>query len=42
MVDAPDRPGTSITSEDDMAEASARWPDFARLVLDRVEEELPC
>jgi hypothetical protein len=41
MVVAPDRPGTSITSEDDMAEASARWPNFARLVLARAEEELP-
>jgi hypothetical protein len=28
MVDAPDRPGTSVTSKDDMAEASTRWPDF--------------
>jgi hypothetical protein len=26
---------------DDMAKASARWPDFARLVLARAEEELP-
>jgi hypothetical protein len=42
MVNAPDRPGTSVTSEDDMAEASARWPDFTGLVLARVEEELPC
>jgi hypothetical protein len=41
MVDALDRPGTSITSEDDMAEASARWPDFMGLVLARAEEELP-
>jgi hypothetical protein len=41
MVDAPDRPGTSVTSGDDVAEASARWPDFAGLVLARVEEELP-
>jgi hypothetical protein len=41
MVDAPDRPGTSITSEDDMAEASARWPDFTGLVLAWAEEELP-
>jgi hypothetical protein len=41
MVDAPDRPGTFVTSEDDMAEASTKWPDFAGLVLVRVEEELP-
>jgi hypothetical protein len=41
MVDAPDRPGTSVTSEDDMAEASARWPDFMGLMLARAEEELP-
>jgi hypothetical protein len=41
MVDAPDRPGTSITSGDDVAEASARWPDFIGLVLARAEEELP-
>jgi hypothetical protein len=41
MVVAPDRPGTSRTSEDNMAEASTRWPDFARLVLARAEEELP-
>jgi hypothetical protein len=41
MVDAPDRLGTSVTSEDDMAEASAKWPDFAGLVLARAEEELP-
>jgi hypothetical protein len=26
MVDAPDQPGTSITSKDDMAEVFARWP----------------
>jgi hypothetical protein len=41
MVDAPDRPGTSVTSGDDVAEASARWPNFAGLVLARAEEELP-
>jgi hypothetical protein len=41
MVDAPDRPGTSVTSEDDLAEASARWPNFTGLVLARAEEELP-
>jgi hypothetical protein len=41
MVDAPGRPGTSMTSEDDMAEAFAKWPDFIGLVLARAEEELP-
>jgi hypothetical protein len=41
MVDAPNRPGTSTTSGDDLAEASARWPNFARLALVWVEEELP-
>jgi hypothetical protein len=41
MVDAPDRPGTSMTSGDDLAEASARWPDYVGLALVRVEEELP-
>jgi hypothetical protein len=41
MVDALDRPGTSVTSGDDVAEASARWPDFVGLVLARAEEELP-
>jgi hypothetical protein len=41
MVDAPDWPGTSVTSGDDVAEASARWPDFTGLVLAREEEELP-
>jgi hypothetical protein len=41
MVDALDRPGTSVTSGDDMAEASARWPDFTGLVLAWAEEELP-
>jgi hypothetical protein len=33
MVDAPDWPGTSVMS--------AKWPDFACLVLARAEEELP-
>jgi hypothetical protein len=33
MVDAPDRPGTSMTSGDDMAEASARCPNFIGLLL---------
>jgi hypothetical protein len=41
MVDAPNRPETSVMLEDDMAEASARWSDFAGLVLARAEEELP-
>jgi hypothetical protein len=41
MVDAPDWPGTSTTLGDDLAEASARWPDYAGLVLVWVEEELP-
>jgi hypothetical protein len=41
MVDALDRPGTSVTSGDDVAEASARWPDFTGLVLAQVKEELP-
>jgi hypothetical protein len=41
MVDAPDRPGTSATSMDDLAEASARWPDYTGLALVRAEEELP-
>jgi hypothetical protein len=41
MVDAPDRPGTSVAPEGDMAEASAKWPDFAELALMRAEEELP-
>jgi hypothetical protein len=41
MVDASDRPGTSVTSEDNMAEVSARWHDFVGLVLAWAEEELP-
>jgi hypothetical protein len=41
MVDAPDQPGTSATSGDDLAEVSAKWPDFVGLALVRVEEELP-
>jgi hypothetical protein len=40
MVDAPDRPGTFVTLGDDLAEASARWLDYAGLALVRVEEEL--
>jgi hypothetical protein len=41
MVDVPDRPGTSATLGDDLAEASGRWPDFIGLTLVRAEEELP-
>jgi hypothetical protein len=41
MVDASDQPDTSVTSGDGVAEVSARWPDFAGLVLARAEEELP-
>jgi hypothetical protein len=41
MVDAPDRPGTSMMLRDNVAEASARWPDFVGLALAWVEEELP-
>jgi hypothetical protein len=42
MVDTSDQPGTSAVPDDDMAEASARWPNFVELVLMRMEEELPC
>jgi hypothetical protein len=41
MVDALDRPDTSAMLGDDLAEASARWPDYTGLVLVRVQEELP-
>jgi hypothetical protein len=41
MADTPDRPGTSATLGDDLAEASARWPDSTGLALVRAEEELP-
>jgi hypothetical protein len=41
MVEASDRPGTSAVLGDDLAEASARWPDYAGLALVRAEEELP-
>jgi hypothetical protein len=41
MVEASDRPGTSAVLGDDLAEASARWPDYAGLGLVRAEEELP-
>jgi hypothetical protein len=40
VVDALDWPGTSVTSGDDAAEASARWPNFAGLVLARAETTL--
>jgi hypothetical protein len=40
-AEASDRPGTSMALGDDPAEASARWPDYAGLVLVRAEEELP-
>jgi hypothetical protein len=33
MVDALDRPGTSMTPDGDVAEASSGWPDFTELVL---------
>jgi hypothetical protein len=42
MVDALDQPETSIAPGDDMAEASAKWPNFVKLALVRAEEELPC
>jgi hypothetical protein len=41
-VDAPDRPSTSAPLGDDLAKASARWPDYAGLALVWAEEELPC
>jgi hypothetical protein len=40
MVDASDRPGTPVAPEDDMAEASAKWPNFTELALVWSEEEL--
>jgi hypothetical protein len=39
-AEAPDRPSTSAVLGDDLAEASARWPDCAGLALVRAEEEL--
>jgi hypothetical protein len=42
MVDASDQPRTSAAPDDDMAEASTRWPNFAELALMRTEDELPC
>jgi hypothetical protein len=41
MVDATDRPGTSVAPDGDTVEASARWTNFAELVLVRAKEELP-
>jgi hypothetical protein len=41
-TEALDWPGTSVVLGDDLAEASARWPDYAGLALVRAEEELPC
>jgi hypothetical protein len=40
-AEASDWASTSATLGGDQVEASARWPDFARLALVRVEEELP-
>jgi hypothetical protein len=40
-AEALDWPGTSAALGDDLAEASARWPDYARLALVWAEEELP-
>jgi uncharacterized lipoprotein len=39
-AEASDWPGTSMALGDDLAEASGRWPDYARLALVRAEEEL--
>jgi hypothetical protein len=41
MVGTLNQPRTSTTTEDEMAEVSARWPNFAELALMRTEEELP-
>jgi hypothetical protein len=41
MVYASDRLRALVVLEDDMVEASARWPDFVELVLVRSKEELP-
>jgi hypothetical protein len=35
-----DQPGTSAALGNDLAEASARWPDYAGLAFVRAEEEL--
>jgi hypothetical protein len=42
MVDALDRPRIPAMLEDDMAKASAMWPNFVELALVRSEEEFPC
>jgi hypothetical protein len=41
MVDAPDQPGTPVALEDNMAEASVKWPNFAELALVQSKEEFP-
>jgi hypothetical protein len=41
MAEVSDRPGTSAVLGDDLAEASAKWPDYAGLALVWAEEELP-
>jgi hypothetical protein len=41
MVDATDRPRTSVAPDGDTSEASARWPNFVELALVWAEEELP-
>jgi hypothetical protein len=41
MVDALDRPETSMMPDGDAVEASGGWPDFAELALVRAEIELP-
>jgi hypothetical protein len=40
-AEVPDQPGTSTALGDDLAEASARWPDYTGLVIVRAKEELP-
>jgi hypothetical protein len=40
MVDALDRPGTSVVPDGDTTKASAGWPDFTELVLVRAEKDL--
>jgi hypothetical protein len=40
-AEASDQPGTSTALGDDLAEASARWPDNTGLALVQAEEELP-
>jgi hypothetical protein len=41
MVDASGQPRTSAAPDDNMAKASARWPNFTELVLMQMDEELP-